>query len=179
MEYTLTEAAHATGLSRPTVFRAIKKGVLSARREEDRSYRIDASELARVFPVVSLKQADPVHRNEQKRPETSETPTVPEVELALLHVELRMTREQLARERELRDQERESVERERETIRDTVADLRRRLDRAEERVLALSALPIQPAPIAPESAVEEPRKAAMGEAAPRASRSLLARLLGF
>ncbi len=144
MEYTLTEAAHAAGLSRPTIFRAIKKGVLSARREEDKSYRIDASELARVFPIKSLKQDDPVQRNDAKRPEVVETPATSGAEMALLQLELRMTKDQLARERELHDQERQAVERERETTRETVADLRKRLDRAEERVLALSAPPSQP-----------------------------------
>ncbi len=55
-----------------------------------------------------------------------------------------MTKDQLARERETHDQERQAVERERETTRETVADLRKRLDRSEERVLALSAPPSQP-----------------------------------
>lgn len=147
MEYTLTEAAHATGLSRPTIFRAIKKGALSARREEDKSYRIDTSELARVFPAMSLKQDDLATRNGVKRHEIVETPAAPEAELALLRLELRMTKDQLARERDLRDQEQQSIERERETTSETVADLRRRLDRSEERVLALLAPPVAP-PIA-------------------------------
>ena len=95
MEYTLTEAAHATGLSRPTILRAIKKGSLSARREEDKSYRIDASELARVFPAMSLKQDDPAPRNGVKRPEIAEMPAASEAELALLRLELRLTKDQL------------------------------------------------------------------------------------
>ena len=144
MEYTLTEAAHATGLSRPTIFRAIKKGSLSARREEDKSYRIDASELARVFPAMSLKQDDPAPRNGVKRPEIAEMPAASEAELALLRLEIRLTKDQIARERDLRDQGQQSIERERETMSETVADLRRRLDRSEERVLALLAPPVAP-----------------------------------
>lgn len=158
MEYTLTEAAHATGLSRPTVFRAIKKGTLSARREEDKSYRIDASELARVFPIVELKQDDLLQRNDMKRSEVVETSTVSEAELAFLRLELRLTKDQLARERDLRDQERENVERERDTTQETVTDLRRRLDRSEERVLALSAPPSPPP--APVVAAVEPAASA-------------------
>ncbi len=57
----------------------------------------------------------------------------------LVRLELRMVKDQLAREREDREQERA-------TARETVDDLRKRLDRSEERVLALSAPPAQPAP---------------------------------
>lgn len=177
MEYTLTEAAQATGLSRPTVFRAIKKGTLSARREEDRSYRIDASELARVFPIISVKRPDTVHGHDAKRSEILETPGVVEPELSLVQLELRMTKDQLARERELRDQEREGVEREREATRETVADLRRRLDRAEERVLALSAppSPLAAAPVA----VLEPAAPAPSAPPPKPPVGFLSRLFGL
>lgn len=175
MEYTLTEAAHATGLSRPTIFRSIKKGALSARREADKSYRIDASELARVFPIVSLKQADTVHGNGAKHLEIPETPAARGGEMVLLQLELRMTKDQLARERELRDQERESMERERETARDTVADLRRRLDRTEERVLALTAMPASSA--APPVSVAEPVASAPA-VSPKPQGGFLSRLFG-
>lgn len=175
MEYTLTEAAHAAGLSRPTIFRAIKKGVLSARREEDKSYRIDASELARVFPIKSLKQDDPVHGNDAKRPEVVETPATSGTEMALLQLELRMTKDQLTRERDLHDQERQAVERERETTRETVADLRKRLDRAEERVLALSPPASQPPVLT--AAVVEPISPAPAPR-PKPPAGFLARLFG-
>ena len=49
MTYTLTEAATATGLSRSTIFRAIKSGRISASRIED-NFCIDPVELHRVFP---------------------------------------------------------------------------------------------------------------------------------
>ena len=71
--------------------------------------------------------------------------------MAVLRTKLEMLEAQLARERDLRDQEREGVEQERETVRETVADLRKRLDRAEERMLVLSASPIPSvAPLATE-----------------------------
>lgn len=56
MEYTLTEAAEACGKDRTTLFRAIKKGRLSARQEAG-TYIIDAAELHRVYPL-NVAQGD-------------------------------------------------------------------------------------------------------------------------
>jgi hypothetical protein len=50
MAYTLGQAAHAAGVSKTTLRRAIDKGRLSANRREDGSYEIDPAELHRVFP---------------------------------------------------------------------------------------------------------------------------------
>src|SRR6476646_5871874 len=49
---TLGQAARLTGTSKTTLTRAIKSGRLSASRLDDGSYRIDPSELARVFDVT-------------------------------------------------------------------------------------------------------------------------------
>jgi excisionase family DNA binding protein len=57
MAYTLTEAATATGLSRSTIFRAIKSGRISATRIEG-NFSIEPAELHRVFPPASEKHAD-------------------------------------------------------------------------------------------------------------------------
>jgi len=57
MAYTLTEAATATGLSRSTIFRAIKSGRISATRIEG-NFSIEPAELHRVFPPASEKRAD-------------------------------------------------------------------------------------------------------------------------
>jgi excisionase family DNA binding protein len=113
MEYTLTKAAEVTGKGKSTIHRAIKNGKLSATRHDDGSYSIDASELHRVFPR-NIKEPSP--RDDKER---SGAP--PLVELEVLRMKAAMLEEQLGRER------------------DSVEDLRRRLDRAEERVLALSA----------------------------------------
>lgn len=113
MEYTLSSAAKATGKGKSTIHRAIKTGKISAQRHADKSYTIDAAELHRVFP---LAPPEPITRNEQNPQEEP-----PSVELEVLRVKATMLEAQLTRERE------------------TVDDLRRRLDRAEERVLALSA----------------------------------------
>jgi hypothetical protein len=68
MNYTLGQAAKATGKSKPTIQRAIKNGRISASREHDGSYVIEPSELHRVFePVMGgsneeqgLKQSVPI-----------------------------------------------------------------------------------------------------------------------
>jgi hypothetical protein len=53
MSYTLGQAARATGKSKPTLARAIKRGHFSAIKAEDGSYTIDPAELHRVYPVAS------------------------------------------------------------------------------------------------------------------------------
>ena len=63
MAYTLTEAATATGLSRSTIFRAIKSGRISAARIEG-NFSIEPVELHRVFPPVSEKRADDAAMNQ-------------------------------------------------------------------------------------------------------------------
>src|SRR3712207_1173676 len=54
---TQTEAARAAGLTRTSIWRAIKRGRLSAERAQDGGVRIDASELLRVFPEANLQRA--------------------------------------------------------------------------------------------------------------------------
>lgn len=46
---SMSEAATRTGLSKSTIHRAIKGGKLSAERQEDGAYEIDAAELFRVY----------------------------------------------------------------------------------------------------------------------------------
>jgi excisionase family DNA binding protein len=175
MEYSLTDAAHATGLSRPTIFRAIKNGKLSARRMEDRSYRIEASELARVYPLVSQKQNDETRRNDTRRAETHVTPRASEIELALLRLKVQMLEEQMRQEREFRGQERNVQDRERETFRETLDDLRRRLDTEQEERRALQRLLAPPPPEKPQDRqVEVPT----GIELPKTAKGFLSRLWG-
>lgn len=109
MAYTLSEAAEETGRSRSTIHRAIKAGRLSAQREEGGTYRIDGAELARVFPGDGHGRGK---RDDREQGRNSAD---------VLAVKVEMLEELLRRERE------------------TVDDLRRRLDRAEERAFALAA----------------------------------------
>lgn len=55
MSYTLATAAEAAGVSKPTVFRWIKAGRLSATRADDGSYRIDPAELHRYLDANATK----------------------------------------------------------------------------------------------------------------------------
>ena len=53
MSYTLGEAAKACGKSKATLSKAIKSGKISAKKNEDGSFSIEAVELHRVYPPVS------------------------------------------------------------------------------------------------------------------------------
>ena len=50
MVYTLGEAAKATGKSKATISKAIKSGRISAAKDDTGTFRIDPSELHRVYP---------------------------------------------------------------------------------------------------------------------------------
>lgn len=103
MKFSIGQAARRTGKSKSTISRAIKSGRLSAHKSGS-TYEIEASELFRVFPATD---AQPVPQNDQQPHDTAvATTTQPDKEARLL-------REMLERERE------------------TVADLRERLTRAE------------------------------------------------
>jgi len=65
MVYTLGEAAKATGKSKATISKAIKSGRISAKKGETGAYKIDPSELHRVYPP---------HTIEPRLPEQDETP---------------------------------------------------------------------------------------------------------
>ncbi len=104
MTYTLGEAAKATGLTKPTLSKAIKSGKISAVKNDNGSYTIDPAELHRVFPPASGNQQN------ECNPLRLETP----LQLAVM-----LEKEQEERERERRQQQA------------TIDDLRRRLDEAE------------------------------------------------
>ena len=53
MVYTLGQAAKATGKSKTAIARAIGKGKISAVKDDLGRWRIDPSELHRIYPVVS------------------------------------------------------------------------------------------------------------------------------
>jgi hypothetical protein len=52
LSYTLAQAALATGRDRSTLLKAIRRGTLSAQRDEATgAWRVDAAELARVYGI--------------------------------------------------------------------------------------------------------------------------------
>lgn len=177
MEYSVGEAARLVQRNKSTILRAIQAGKLSATRLADNSLSIDASELARVF---DLRIDDPLRGTASLQPAAPQTalaapaPSEPAaVEMAVLRARLEAAEALVAREREMAEAQ---ISRERETYQETVADLRKRLDRSEERVLALSAQVAQPAP---QPAQERPSEAPAASELSKASKGFLARLLGL
>jgi hypothetical protein len=115
MQYTLGTAAKATGKAKSTILRAIKSGIISAKKSHDGSYEIEPSELHRVFEPNSAQQ--PSSNDTQPYGEHSAT---------------------LGFRLEILEMERQ---RERDQMQATIDDLRARLDRSEDRVTSLLAAP--------------------------------------
>jgi len=105
--YTLKEAAESVGMTKPAIFKAIKKGTISAAKDERGQWLIDPAELHRVYKPVNQDGNRPVSG---LREETA----------ADTHG-LRQEVERLREERE----------RERQQLQETITDLRRRLDQSE------------------------------------------------
>jgi len=122
---SLRQAAELTGKSKSTLTRAIKAGRLSASRNAEGTYAIDPAELARAYPFVNAPDAQ--HDPRRGAPRNGETE--PD-EMATLRLRLSLLAEE-------RNRECTAAEREREQLAATVADLRMRLDRAEQRITAL------------------------------------------
>ncbi len=146
MEMSLSAAARASGLSKSTLSRAIKSGRLSARRAEGGSgWIVDAAELFRAYPATAVRPDAPHDEAQPSSWRATQPPDEVRDEargaVALLEQALTYERAALQREREV------------------TADLRQRLDRADERVRALLG-PVASAP------------------SPAPRRGLLARLLG-
>lgn len=71
MVYTLGEAARATGKSKATISKAIKSGRISASKDETGTFRIDPSELHRVYPPTPKgEHKEPLHETPEKTPES-------------------------------------------------------------------------------------------------------------
>ena len=118
MALSLIQSAALTGRSKSTIHRAIKTGKLSATRNDDGSYSIDPAELFRAYPK---EPTEPANTGQSATPK--EPPVSAPNDAALLQLKVDMLTVQLEREQE------------------TVSDLRKRLDRAEDRLLALTAQP--------------------------------------
>jgi excisionase family DNA binding protein len=65
MPYTLGQAAKATGITKTTIAEAIKKGRISAIKDDSGRYQIDPSELHRVYKPVSTQDGKADTQNEQ------------------------------------------------------------------------------------------------------------------
>ena len=105
--YTLKEAAESVGMTKPAIFKAIKKGTISAAKDERGQWLIDPSELHRVYKPVNQDENRSVS---SLRGETAADTHGLQAEIERL---------------------REERERERQQQQETIADLRRRLDQSE------------------------------------------------
>lgn len=89
---TLGQAAKATGKSKSTIFKALESGKLSSIEKTTAGYKIDPSELFRVFP----KTPEPEKIEQSATPENAK-------ENEYLRRENEILRQQLEREREQAD----------------------------------------------------------------------------
>jgi excisionase family DNA binding protein len=88
--YTLGQAAKATGVSKTTISKAIARGKISVFEKSKEGFKIEPSELHRVFPLVTeTSSQDLTIDNTQKTGVT-----------ASLETEIRLLREMLKREQE-------------------------------------------------------------------------------
>ncbi len=90
MAYTLGEAAKVTGKSKATISKAIKSGKISAEKGETGAFKIDPSELFRVYPMKQPSE-------QELTPETPPANTDSSAEIKILQVKLE------AAEKEIQD----------------------------------------------------------------------------
>ena len=123
---TLSQAAKSISKSKSTLNRAIKSGRLSAIRNEDGTFSIAPSELARAFPQNAPERAPMVqHEPSLERPGTEDSSKV-----AMLEQLLAREREALAREREVSADLKEDRDRWRAQATGLLSDLRTAQEKA-------------------------------------------------
>src|SRR5215210_1970754 len=91
MTYTLGTASKATGVSKSTIYRAIKAGRISASRTDPAAdYAIDPAELHRVFPPISATDEMPNAASVKRHATPVEQPdtTALDVQIAALDVQI-------------------------------------------------------------------------------------------
>lgn len=124
MQYTAGEAAKATGKNIATITRAIKSGKISASKDQSGAWRIEPSELHRIFPSIAQglrkSQMQSVAMPAQETNPSNDNPL--SEELATLRERVR-SQDQLLADRA-----------------DQISDLRARLDREGEERRKLAAI---------------------------------------
>lgn len=95
MVYTLGTAAKATGKSKTSIRRALDRGLISGQKTERGEWRIEPSELHRVFPPVTDGTGTSV------TPEDPPRNTLLQGDLDAAYREMALLRELLDREREI------------------------------------------------------------------------------
>src|SRR4051794_8877316 len=73
MPYNLSEAGAAVGRSKSSILRAIRKGALSAARNDTTGeWAIEPAELFRAYPPVAQRSPETINGTPRHEPETSE-----------------------------------------------------------------------------------------------------------
>jgi hypothetical protein len=128
MQYSANQAAELTGKNVATITRAIKSGKLSATKDQSGTWKIDGAELSRVFPLRAQSLQTPNMQNDAKLTKTANT-----LDEDTLREELATLRERVKADSRLLEERANHI-----------GDLQKRLDRAEDRILALSAPAAEP-----------------------------------
>lgn len=114
MDYSIREAAELAGVSKSTIQRALKNGKMSRNSEK----RIDASELARLYPDIVVNTGEHSHDYSQSVPvgqrDYSHEHSNEHTEIKVLQVELKASQQMV------------------EDRGKTIEDLRTRLDKSED-----------------------------------------------
>lgn len=97
--FTLAEAARIAGVSRPTIYRMVSEGKLSATVDAKGVKRVEASELKRVFPQARFETGETGEIVRERQTETGPD-RVLEVELRAARELLEVTRQALQAERD-------------------------------------------------------------------------------
>ncbi len=105
--YSLKQAAEAAGRGKPAILKAIRSGRISAKKNEMGQWEIDPVELHRVYPLVTGSASGTGSGERQETPKET-------LEIKVLETKVEALKQQLSRERE------------------TVNDLRQRLDKSED-----------------------------------------------
>lgn len=135
---TLSQAARSISKSKSTLNRAIKSGRLSAVRNENGTFSIDPSELARAFPQNAPERASLAHHDvHSERPRTEDSSRI-----AMLEQLLAREREALAREREVSADLKEDRDRWRAQATGLLSDLRT----AQEKTASAASSEVLPSP---------------------------------
>jgi excisionase family DNA binding protein len=88
MKLSLSQAAKETAVSKPTLSRWIKNGRVSAKKLDDGSYEIDASELDRIKDMKNKGgNSNPSAETKMQRSETPNETTVLQREISVLREE--------------------------------------------------------------------------------------------
>lgn len=100
MTLTLKQAADETGLSKPAILKAIKKGRISAKKDDKGRWQIEPVELFRAYPKVN--QVNEINDNQLTKGNTKVNSDL-QVEVEVLREKSKMQKERIEELSEERD----------------------------------------------------------------------------